>query len=179
MAETVTRPGTDEFAPFYAGYIARIPVGADPIRELDAQLQTLPKNLSAVGEAGAGFRYASGKWSIKEVIGHLADAERIFGYRLLRIARADQTPLSGFDENDYVRAAGFDRRSLADLIGEWEAVRCSTAALANGLEPALWDRRGTASGNSVSARALIYIIPGHVLHHLEVLRSRYGVSATA
>ncbi len=179
IAEAVTRPGADEFAPFYAGYIARIPVGTDPIRELEAQRQTLPKILSAVGEAGAGFRYAPGKWSIKEVIGHLTDAERIFSYRIVRIARADQTPLSGFDENDYVRAAGFDRRTLADLIGEWEAVRRSTVAFAHGLEPARWDHRGSASGNFVSARALIYIIPGHVLHHLEVLRTRYGVGATA
>ena len=175
IAETVTRPGADESAPFYAGYIARIPVEANPVVELSAQLQTLPKLLSIVGETGAGFRYAPGKWSIKEVLGHLADAERIFGYRLLRIARADQTPLAGFEENDYVRAADFDRRSLAELIGEWELVRQATVALVKSLEPALWDRRGTASGHSVSARALLYIIPGHVLHHMEVLRTRYGV----
>jgi hypothetical protein len=179
IAETATRPGVDEFAPFYAGYIARIPVGTDPIRELEAQLQTLPQNLSAVGEAGAGFRYAPGKWSIKEVIGHLTDAERIFGYRLLRIARADQTPLSGFDENEYVRAAGFDGRTLADLIGEWETVRRATIALVKNSEPGVWERRGTANGQTVSARALLFIIPGHVYHHLEVLRTRYGVGGAA
>jgi uncharacterized damage-inducible protein DinB len=131
--------------------------------------------LSAVTEAGAGHRYAPGKWSVREVLGHLCDAERIFAYRLLRIARGDKTPLEGFDENVYVPAGAFDNRTLADLREEWTATREATVALVRGLPADAWTRRGSANGTSVTAAALAYIILGHVEHHLGVLRDRYGV----
>jgi hypothetical protein len=133
------------------------------------------RRLSAVNATAAGHRYAPGKWSVREVIGHLCDAERIFAYRLLRIARGDGTPLAGFDENAYVPAGSFESRELNALIKEWMATRDSTIALVRGLPADAWTRRGTANGTNVSAAALAYIILGHVEHHLGILRDRYGV----
>ena len=133
------------------------------------------RRFSAVTEAGAGHRYAHDKWSVREVLGHLCDAERIFAYRLLRIARADATPLEGFDENTYVPAGAFDNRALGDLIADWTATRSATIALVRGLPADAWARRGTANGKPVTATALAYIILGHVEHHLGVLHDRYGV----
>jgi hypothetical protein len=112
---------------------------------------------------------------VREVVGHLCDAERIFAYRLLRIARGDETPLAGFDENTYVPAGSFESRELNALIKEWMATRDSTIALVRGLPADAWTRRGTANGKNVSAAALAYIILGHVEHHLGILRDRYGV----
>ena len=174
----VTRPTPDEYAPSYAGYIARIGEGADPVAVLHGQLESLPALLGAVSDAQAHARYAAGKWSVKEVIGHLSDTERIFAYRLVRILRGDATPLSGFDQNEYVRVAAFDRVSLQDLVVDWAAVRRATLALVRGLEPAAWARRGVANGKPVTAGALLYIIPGHVQHHVDVLRTRYGIGRT-
>jgi hypothetical protein len=131
--------------------------------------------LTAVAETRAAFRYAPDKWSIKEVVGHIGDTERVFGYRLLRISRGDETPLPGFDENAYVQAAGFDRRLLIDLVDDWVSVRNATLALARSIESAHWERRGIANGNPVSARALFSIMLGHVDHHCQVLKDRYGV----
>lgn len=142
---------------------------------LAAQFDTVPAVLISVPKDQEGFRYAPEKWSIREVVGHLCDAERIFSYRLLRIARGDATPLPGFEEKDYVKHGGFDARSLADVTSDWTAARRSTIALTRGLAPEVWERRGTASGQTVSARALLYIIVGHVVHHMGVLRERYGV----
>jgi hypothetical protein len=172
---TLPRPGMDESAPFYHGYIAK--VAGEQIGEyLALQVAEVERLLAPLDEAAAGFRYAPEKWSVKEVLGHLSDAERIFAYRLLRIARADATPLPGFDENAYVPPAEFDRRPLTDLLREFRAVRASTIALAEGLPAAAWERRGQASGKSVSTRALAYIMVGHVTHHLAVLRERYRLS---
>jgi hypothetical protein len=173
----VRRPGSAEFAPFYAGYVARIPDGADPIQLLTAQVESVPAMLRAVPRDREAFRYAPDKWTIKDVVGHLSDAERVFSYRLLRIARNDPTPLPGFEEKDYVRFGGFDARSLAELTADWAVVRRSTISLVRGLGADVWERRGTASNHAVSARALLYIIVGHVEHHLAVLRERYGVGA--
>jgi len=175
VTPVVARPTPDEYAPFYAGYVAQIGEGADPLEVLHSQLQTLPALLGTVPEAEAGTRYAPGKWSIKEVVGHLGDAERIFAYRLLRIVRGDATPLSGFDQDEYVRVGAFDAQPLADLVAQWAAARRGTLALGQGLHAAAWPRRGTANGKAISARALLYIIPGHVRHHIDVLRTRYGV----
>lgn len=172
---SLARPAGDEYAPYYARYLDYLPRDGDVGRILAAQLESLPKTLDAAGEARASFRYAEGKWSVREVIGHLADAERVFSYRLMRIARGDETPLPGFDENDYVRAADFETRPLADVVAEWTAARRSTLALIQGLSPSVWERRGTANGAPVSARALAYIVAGHTEHHLSVLRTRYGL----
>lgn len=175
MPATIERPKSDEFASFYSRYIEYLPRDADVMTTLTSQLDALAKMLARASERRASYRYAEGKWSVREVVGHLSDAERVFAYRLMRIARGDATPLPGFDENDYVRAAAFDRRPLSDVVGEWSAVRRATIAMASGLDSAAWERRGTANDTPVSARALLYIIAGHTEHHLGVLRTRYGL----
>jgi uncharacterized damage-inducible protein DinB len=121
----------------------------------------------------ADHRYAEGKWSVKEVVGHVCDAERIFSYRILRIARADQTPLAGFDENAYVPAGNFAARTLESLLAEFAAVRQATIALIASLPDEAWARTGIANDNLISARALAYITTGHELHHREILLTRY------
>jgi hypothetical protein len=171
-----TRPAAGEFAPFYGTYVGRLPAG-NLAEILAAQRDATRRLLAPLGDARALHRYAPGKWSVKEVIGHLADAERVFAYRALRFARADAAPLAGFDENAWVPAAGFDRRPLEALLDELAAVREATRALIAGLDEAAWLRQGTANANPVSVRALCCIIAGHELHHLAVLRERYGVGA--
>jgi hypothetical protein len=168
------RPEAGEFDPYYARYINRVPDG-DVTSLLEHQVRETAAALRTVPAPKATYRYAEGKWSIAEVVGHLTDAERIFSYRAMRIARADGTPIEGFDENAYVPAGEFDRRSLADLIAEFEAVRRATVTLARGFPPAAWTRIGTANGKAISVRALIYIAAGHERDHLGTLRERYGV----
>jgi len=170
------RPDPDESAPFYHGYIAKVP-GEQIGAYLAEQPGLVERMLAPLDAATGNFRYAPGKWSVKEVLGHLCDAERIFSYRLLRIARADTTPLPGFDENAYVPPAEFDARPIAELVREFQAVRASTIALAEGLPAEAWNRRGQASGKSISTRAIAYITVGHVSHHLAVLRERYRLSS--
>jgi len=121
-------------------------------------------------------RYAPGKWSVKEVVGHVTDAERVFGYRALRIARADTTPMPGFDENAWVPAANFDRRSMPELVAGYQAVRAATVALFSSFDEEALTRRGTANDQEVSVRALAHIMAGHELHHMTILRERYGLS---
>ncbi len=172
---SLPRPAPHESAPFYHGYISRVADGQ--IGEyLVEQLQDLERLMAPLDDAMARARYAPGKWSVKEVVGHITDAERIFGYRLLRIARGDATPLPGFDENAYVPPAEFDARTLASLLGEFRALRRSTIAFLEGLPRDAWARAGQASGASVSARALAYIIVGHVMHHAAVLCERYHLA---
>ena len=132
--------------------------------------------LGTLSEARALHRYAPGKWSVKEVLGHLCDTERIYAYRALRFARNDATPLPGFEEDDYVPAGRFDARPLRDLLDEWQAVRSATLALYRGLDGDALLRRGVANGNLISVRAMAWLAAGHALHHLGVLRERYGVS---
>jgi hypothetical protein len=174
--QAISRPASDEAAPFYQGYIAEV-TGDNIAEQLGDQLGEVDQLFGSIDDQAALGRYAPGKWSIKEVLGHLADAERIFGYRLLRISRGDQTPLPGLDENAYVPAGGFDSRPLRSLVADFSAVRRSTIALVHGTPPECWGKRGEASGRTVSARALVYIIVGHVNHHLDVLRDRYGLGA--
>ncbi len=172
---TIPRPAPDESAEFYHGYISEVP--GDRIGTyLRDQLAELDRLVSPLDDERAKARYAPDKWSVKEVLGHLADSERIFSYRLLRIARNDATPLPGFDENAYVPAGEFDTRPLASIIAELRALRASTIALMEGVGADAWARRGQASGKSISARALAYIIAGHMTHHTRVLRERYHLS---
>ena len=173
---TIPRPAPDEAAPFYHRYIARVP-GENIGEELGNQLTEVERLLSTVDDRAALARYAPGKWSVKEVLGHLTDAERIFSYRLLRIARGDATPLPGFDENTYVPAGRFDERPLRALLAGFRAVRLSSLALVEGVPSTAWSERGAASGEVITARALAYILVGHVTHHLGVLRDRYGLAA--
>lgn len=170
----VGRPEADEVPAHYVGYIQRVPE-SDPVMVCASQIEETAGLLRALSDTDAMYRYGRGKWSIKEVVGHLADTERIMAYRALRIARADTTPLPSFDENAYVPVAKFDGRSLADLVGELRTVRAATLALLRTFDGEAWKRRGTASGKPVSVRALAFIIPGHERHHVEVLKTRYGV----
>jgi len=169
----IPRPTPHEYAPFYARYIERVPEGSNLPALLEAQATELDVLLAGLDEAKALHRYAPGKWSIKEMVGHLADAERIMAYRLLRIARGDATPLAGFEEDDYVKMAAFDRRTLVDLRGEFQAVRQATLALIRSLDAEAFGRRGTANQNPVSAAAIAHILFGHTAHHMAVLRERY------
>ncbi len=173
-ALSIPRPSADESIPYYHTYISKVP-GENLGEQLTGQLEELEQLLEPVTERAALSRYADGKWSVKEVIGHLSDAERIFSYRLFRIARGDETPLSGFDENAYVPAGHFDRLPLRVLLDEFRAVRLSTAALMEGVPPDAWTRRGTAADKQISARALAYIMVGHVNHHMGTLRELYGL----
>jgi uncharacterized damage-inducible protein DinB len=168
------RPDATEYAPFYAGYIAAVPDGdavtllGDLGRELDVAVRRIP-------ESRGGYRYAEGKWSIREMLGHVIDAERIFTYRALRIARGDATPLPGFDENAYVPMAGSDRRTIADLADELRAVRESSGRLFASLPDEAWSRRGNTSGKEITVRALAWITVGHAQHHRRMLHERYDV----
>lgn len=169
---TIARPDRTEYADYYHRYVGLVPDG--PIVEiLASQIEETERLLGPLSEEKAASRYASGKWSVKQVVGHLMDSERVFAYRALRFARADETPLPGFEQNDYVANGGFDSRPMRDLLDEFRAVRAGTVRLFGGMEGAASARRGTASGFPVSARALAYIIAGHELHHRRALVDRY------
>jgi hypothetical protein len=176
MNARIERPQPGEYAPYYARYIERVPPG-DILTILRDQLEDTRELLRRVPGSRADHAYAPGKWTIKEVVGHIADAERVFAYRALRIARGDTTPLPGFDENAYVPAGRFGDRPLGQLAEELAAVRTATVALLNGLPAGAWERTGTASDTTVSVRALAAIIAGHELHHRAILEERYLVIA--
>ena len=171
---TLTRPAPDESIPYYHRYIDNVS-DEELGTQLIQQLREIEQLFENVTDRAALARYAEGKWSIKEILGHLSDTERIFTYRLLRIARGDTTPLPGYDETAYVPAGRFDDRPLPMLLAELRAVRLSTAALLEGLPDDAWGRWGEANGSPVTTRALAYIIVGHAAHHLGVLRSRYDL----
>jgi uncharacterized damage-inducible protein DinB len=172
---TIARPAADEHSPYYGKYIALVPDGdlVSFLREQGAETVRLLRNLSP---GKADYAYAPGKWTVKEVVGHVMDAERIFAYRALRFARGDETELAGFDENTYVPAGQFGRRTMNDLLDEFEAVRGSSIHLVKHIDAEALDRRGTASRNPISVRALLYIIAGHERHHVGLLRERYQVA---
>jgi len=172
---TLPHPAPDEFDPAAAAYVARIDIINDAGRQLEAQRDRLVARFSQLSNTQASFRYAAGKWSVSEVVGHLADAERIFAYRLLCIGRGDEAPLPGFNENTYVPGGAFDRRPLPDVLDEWVAARNATITLVRGMPSEAWARRGRANDKVVTTRALAYIILGHVEHHLAVLDERYGI----
>ncbi|QGQ98286.1 DinB family protein [Paenibacillus psychroresistens] len=166
------RPESNEYSSNQAVYIEVVPEG-DLIGILKQQIKDTVALLSDLTADKAGFRYAPGKWSIKEVVGHMADTERIMSYRLLRFARGDNTSLAGFDEDAYVKGASFDSSSLADLLDSLAAVRTATLALLKGITPEVFLRLGSANQSVLSVRALAYIIAGHELHHQNVLKERY------
>src|SRR5262249_9752650 len=145
----------------------------DILGALESQRMQTSQLLAPRSERDGNFRYAPGKWNVKEVVGHLSDAERIFSYRAMRIARGDVTPLASFDQDDYIRGANFAERTLADLSEEFSIIRAATLALFRSLNDDAWSKRGTASNNEVTVRALAYIIAGHELHHRRVLDERY------
>jgi len=168
----MTRLDSTEYAPYFEKYISLVPEG-EIAATLGNQIESTLSLLRGLSEAQGDLRYAPGKWSVKEVIGHLIDAERIFAYRALRFSRNDQTHLHSFDENSYAANSGYGSRDLADVAEEFEYVRKSNIHLFKNLDGESWARRGSASDNEVSVRALAYIIAGHELHHVGILRSRY------
>ena len=173
MTETRSiRPTAEEFASFYQGYVARVPDG-DVLEALIGGAEIAAALLADVSEEQANRAYAPGKWTLKEVLLHCADAERIFAYRALRIARGDKTELPGWDEKAYAPTSGAASRSFESLLDELESVREATVTLFAGLPAASWANRGTANGFAISVRALAWITAGHLLHHLAVIEERY------
>jgi hypothetical protein len=168
----VARPLPEEYASYYEKYVSLIP-GDDILAVLEAQRLQTAQLLAARSEREGKFRYEPAKWSVKEVIGHVSDAERIFSYRALRISRGDTTPLAGFEQDAYVTNGGFESRPLSDVAEELALVRHATLALLRSLPAEAWARRGTASDNPVTVKALAYIIAGHELHHRRILEERY------
>lgn len=165
-------PDASEYVPYYGRYIALVPDG-DIIAQLERQAEETARLIGGLSAEQAEHRYAPGKWSIKEVVGHVTDAERIFAYRALRFARGDSTPLPGFEENAYVPAGEFGDRSLADLASELRAVRGATLAMFRGLPEPAMTRAGVASDATASVRAIAWITAGHELHHMKLVRERY------
>jgi hypothetical protein len=172
------RPADSEYAPYYAAYISLVPE-SEVLGVLGAQSRELADLASSVAADGEIFRYGPGKWSVREVLGHVIDTERVFGYRAFCIARGEQQPLPGFDQNEYAAAADFHNRRLADLASEFAVVREASLYTLRHLKDADWDRRGTASGHPVSVRAVAFMMAGHVRHHLKMLEERYGVKPLA
>jgi uncharacterized damage-inducible protein DinB len=168
----IGRPDETEYAPYYGRYIGRVPDG-DILARLESQLAETLALLRGLTPEQAAHRYAPDKWSIKQVVGHMSDTERIFAYRALRFARNDSTPLPGFEQDDYMAAARFDERTLGDLADELELVRRSSLALLRPLDESAWQRRGVASGAEMSVRALAYTMAGHEIHHREILVTKY------
>jgi len=170
------RPAPGEYAPFFAGYVKLVPE-TDVLPALAAQASEIRRLAASVPAGRETFRYAPGKWSVREIFGHIGDAERVFGYRAFCISRGEQAPLPGFDENDYIAESAYDERSLAALAEDFAGLRASNLAVLGRLDPARWARVGNANGNPVSVRALAFIMTGHARHHVEVLKARYGVTA--
>lgn len=166
------RPANDEFNPFYAGYVGTVPDG-DVAARLQSELDAGLVFYRGVPEAKRAYRYGEDKWTIRQVLGHVVDTERIFSYRVLCIARGDQTPLPGMDQNEYMDGADFEGRSWDSLMTEYEHLRRANIALVASLGGAEFDRRGTASGFGISVRALVWILAGHEMHHRKVIAERY------
>src|SRR6266446_3985126 len=171
LTTSFSRPQAGEYNPYYDRYISL--VGSDDIVKLLEQQAPQTAAHFKTADAKADYRYAPGKWSVKEVLGHVNDTERIMAYRALRIARGDQTPLAGFEQDDYVRGGNFAERTLANLAQEFGLVRAATIALFRSLQKDAWQRRGVANKNEVSVRALAFIVAGHALHHRLILEERY------
>jgi hypothetical protein len=166
-------PTANEYSEFFGGYVAKASPCSDPVKKLEEQLADFRALLGPLDEKTLLHRYAPGKWSVKEMVGHIIDAERIFAYRALRIGRGDQTPLSGFDENLYVPASEVERCDWRLLLEEFTHVRTASGLMLGRMPEAAWTRTGTASGNPISVRAMVYVMIGHVAHHMDILRERY------
>ncbi len=170
---TIDQPQAAEFNAFYAGYIGKV-AERGPVALLQDQIKSF-ETLRSLSEQAAGSRYAEGKWTVRELLGHVCDTERLFSYRLLHIVRGDQAPLAGMDEKVWSANAPHDRRPLTEIADEMIAVRRSTVKLVESLDPEALARTGVANNFPISARALVWILPGHAQHHLDVLRERYRI----
>ena len=172
--QSTTRPASNEHSPYYERYIAQVPDG-DVLAALESQVRDTAKLLNGVDEKRSEFRYAPGKWTVREVVGHLSDCERVFAYRALTFARGDLTELPAFDENAWALGSNAGQRSIRDLVAEFASVRAATVAMFRGFSDADMTRSGVANKNPVSVRALAWIIAGHERHHVKILRERYGL----
>lgn len=167
------RPDPSEYAPANGRYVDLVP-GDDALAVLAAQPSPLAALVAGRDDAWAGsYAYAPGKWTVKQIVGHVSDGERILAYRALCIARGESAALPGYEQDDYVRTAGANARTLRDLVDELTVVRQGTLALLRGLPPEAWMRWGVASGHSATVRGLAYVLAGHELHHVKILRERY------
>jgi hypothetical protein len=171
-SNALRRPTDKEFAPYYAKYVSLVPDG-DFLAHLATQGAETQKLLRGIGETKSQHRYAPDKWSIREVVSHIADAERVFGYRALRFARADPAPLPGFDQELWAKTTNAHSLTLASLLDDLQALRASTVTLFRTFSDAEWERVGVASDNKVSVRALAYITAGHEHHHIKIVKERY------
>jgi hypothetical protein len=172
ISPTIGRPEPAEYSSYHERYISLVP-GNDILGALETQRRQMVLLLCGLDEKEGDFRYAPDKWSVKEVLGHISDTERIFAYRGLRIARGDRTPLAGFEQDDYIRNGPFASRPLAEWIEDYIAVRRATLTLFRNLDEQAWMRRGIANNNEISVRALAYITAGHELHHRRILEEKY------
>jgi hypothetical protein len=174
----MNRPLDSEYAPYYQGYVSQ--VAEDEILPvMRSQIDALDLLLDRVTQERETYRYAEGKWSIREVVGHLIDGERVFGYRALCIARGESQNLPGFDQEQYMLSAPYDRVELQDLLSEFRLVRLSNIAMLRSLDEEAWSRMGTANDAPVSVRALAFIMAGHIRHHMGVLSDRYLFAASS
>ncbi len=168
------RPQRNEYSEFHADYVRRALPEHNIVAALEKQLRELKDLIHRIPEQRTTER-PDGKWSVREVLGHLCDTERVHSYRALRISRNDRTPLPGFEQDDYVREAHSNERSLWDLLNEFTLVRKSTVATFKNISPEIGRRQGIANGKEISVRALLYIIFGHARRHMEILKERHGV----
>lgn len=171
---TIDRPQASEFNPFYEGYVGKVTADG-PLDLLKDQIARFER-LKRLSDEEAANRYAPGKWSVKELLGHMSDTERLFSYRLLHIARGDRAALAGMDEKAWNAVAPHDHRYISEIVDEMIAVRRATVKLIESLDDAALARSGVANNYPISARALVWILPGHAQHHLDVLRERYGIA---
>lgn len=172
------RPVADDHAPYFERYVSLV-TEDDLLDLLRCQGEAVPAALAGLDDALAGHRYAPEKWSVREVLGHLTDAERVFGYRALALARDPAADLPPFDENVYAAHAPHDRRPIAALAEEFAALRRSHLYLFEGLDSTAWSRKGRVNGGPATARGMAYVMAGHLRHHAAILTARYDVPLTA
>lgn len=168
----ISRPEIDEFDSYYERYVSLVTNG-DIISALKDQIVETLDLLAKISAEKADFRYAADKWSVKELVGHVIDAERIFAYRALRIARGDETPIEGYEQDDYIKNAEFAKCNLTDLAEEFAYVRRANVLMFQNLSESAWIRRGVANNKEISVRALAYISAGHEIYHVNILKERY------
>lgn len=168
------RPTTAEAAEYYFTYIGKVPDG-DVLERLEQQIIATRALLEPVTEERAGFRYQPDKWSLRQVVGHVADTERVFAYRALAFSRGDRQAIPGMDQDGWIEASRFDELSLSEIVADLVAIRAGTLTLFRGFSDGQWQCRGTASEMEFQAGAIAWIIAGHELHHRAVLEERYGI----
>jgi len=169
----ITPPSAGEYNDFYNGYVQHAITRKDVLAALPKQIQEVRAALGSLTDKQALFRDAPKEWTIKEVLGHINDVERVFSYRLLRVSRNDPTPLPGLEQDDYIHEADYDNCVLGDLINEFEHIRRANTTMIQNIPDSFADRRGTASGFPVTVRALVYMLIGHVDHHMASLHEKY------